>query len=113
MRLILVILLFIFSTSACFAQKKGWDTTYYTKYRNRLIVSFFQSYRNYGIDIEQKLVKDSLNKSKTSYIAEANLIYGLELNYDKFNISVGFKNPSRDRLKKGDTKYQNYALNVG
>jgi hypothetical protein len=113
MRLILSILLFIFSSSSVLSQKKGWDTTYYTKYRNRLIVSFFQSYRNYGIDIEQKLIKDSLNVSKTSYIAEANLIYGFELNYDKFNVSVGFKNPSRDAVKKGDTKYKNFALNIG
>ncbi len=113
MRVISVILLFIFSNSTFFAQKKGWDTTYYTKYRNRLIISFFQSYRNYQIDIAQNLTTDSTGKSKINYLAEANLIYGLEVNYDKFNISIGFKNPSRDKAKKGDTKYQNYALNIG
>jgi hypothetical protein len=113
MRLFLAILLFISTATSCFAQKRGWDTTYYTKYRDRLIVSFFQSYRNYGIDIDQKLTKDSLGKSKLAYVAEANLVYGLELNYDKFNISVGFKNPSTTAAKKGDTKYRNFALNIG
>ena len=113
MRFILVILLFIFSSHSFFAQKNGWDTTYYTKYRHRLIVSVFQSYRDYKIDINQKLVTDSTGKSKVSYIAESNLVYGIELNYDKFNISVGFKNPSTQSAKKGDTKYRNFALNIG
>jgi hypothetical protein len=113
MRVILIILFFILSSSSFFAQKRGHDTTYYTKYKNRLVVSFFQSYRNYGIDIEQKLIKDSLGKSKLSYIAEANLVYGFEINYDKFNISIGFKNPSKTVDKKGDTKFRNFALNVG
>lgn len=113
MRLFLVILFFILNFSSLLAQKKGWDTTYYTKYRNRLIISFFQSYRNYGIDIEQKLIKDTLGTSKLGYLAESNLVYGLEVNYDKFNISVGFKNPSSQTDKKGDTKYRNFALNVG
>ncbi|MBI3518784.1 MAG: DUF4421 family protein [Bacteroidetes bacterium] len=113
MRLFLIIVLFILNFSSFFAQKRGWDTTYYTKYRNKLIISFFQSYRNYGIDIEQKLVKDSLGTSKLSYLAESRLVYGLEVNYDKFNISIGFKNPSSQTDKKGDTKYRNFALNVG
>lgn len=113
MRIILVIFLFTINFNSFFAQKRGWDTTYYTKYKNRLIVSFFQSYRNYGIDIEQKLTKDSLGKSKLAYIAEANLVYGLEVNFDKFNIAIGFKNPSSQTDKKGDTKFRNFALNVG
>ncbi len=65
------------------------------------------------MEISQTLTKDSLNASKISYIAEANLIYGLEVNYDKINLSIGFKNPSTTVDKKGDTKYRNIALNIG
>jgi len=113
MRFYLTILIFIISVTSSFSQKKGWDSTYYVKYKDRLIVSVFQSYRNYGMDISQMLTKDSLGKSKIAYVAEANLIYGVELNYDKFNLSVGFKNPSTQTQQKGDTKYRNIALNIG
>lgn len=65
------------------------------------------------MDISQLLMKDSLAQSKIAYVAEANLIYGIELNYDKFNISLGFKNPSTQTKQKGDTKYRNIALNIG
>lgn len=112
MRFILFIICFV-STLNFFAQKKGWDSTYYVKYKNRLIVSVFQSYKNYGMDISQQLTKDTLGQSKIAYVAEANLIYGIELNYDKFNLSIGFKNPSTQTKQKGDTKYRNYVLNIG
>ncbi|MCD6017819.1 MAG: hypothetical protein K0S53_940 [Bacteroidetes bacterium] len=112
MRFPLFIICFVFTLNS-FAQKKGWDSTYYVKYKDRLIVSVFQSYKNYGMDISQLLTKDTLGQSKIAYVAEANLIYGIELNYDKFNLSIGFKNPSTQIKQKGDTKYRNYALNIG
>ena len=112
-RILFISLCCIIASNSLTAQKRAWDTTYYTKYRDRLIISFFQSYRDYKIDVSQKLTKDSLGLSKLSYIAEANLIYGLEINYDKINLSIGFKNPSTTKDKKGDTKYRNFALNIG
>ena len=84
-RFFLLIFLFVIGISSFFAQKKGWDSTYYTKYKDRLIISFFQSYRSYSMDISQKTVKDTLGLSKIGYVAEANLISGIEINYDKFN----------------------------
>ncbi len=82
--------------------KKGWDSTYYRKYKDRLIISYFQSYKNYSIDISQKLTKDSLGLSKITNIAESNLVSGFEINYDKLNISFGFRSPtpSRNQSKK-------------
>lgn len=90
------------------------DSMYYTKYRGRVIVSVFQSYRYYNMDISQKLVHDSLGKSKLSYQAESNNITGVELNYDKFNISFGFRSEApKNNSAKGNTKYTNLAFNVG
>ncbi len=106
-------LFFIFSASPIFSQKTKWDSLYYTKYNDRLIISSFISYRYYQIDFSQTLTKDSLKKSNISQTAEANLIYGFELNYDKFNVSFGTKLPSNTTLQKGNTSYQNYMLNFG
>ncbi|MES2398266.1 MAG: DUF4421 family protein [Bacteroidota bacterium] len=114
MKRLSLITLFIITSVSFFAQKKGWDSTYYTKYRDRLIISVFQSYRSYAMDISQTVTKDSLGLSKIGYVAEANLISGIEINYDKFNISLGFKSgASKDQYKKGDTKFRNIALNIG
>jgi hypothetical protein len=107
------IVLFFFITQSLFAQK-AWDSTYYRKYKDRLIISVFQSYRNYGMDITQKIMRDSAGVSKIGYVAESNLISGIEINYDKINIAVGFKSSAPTNQKqKGNTKYTNLALNVG
>lgn len=103
----------IIITQTIHAQKKGWDSTYYTKYKDKFIVSIFESYRAYEIEFDQKLVKDSLGVSKINQKAENNLIFGMELNYDKFNIAFGFKHPSNSIPQKGETKYKNYILNFG
>lgn len=108
----LLIALFLSSTAALSQAK--WDTTYYRKYRDRLVVSVFQSVRTYGMEINQKLNRDSVGASKIAYKAEANNITGIELNYDKLNVAFGFKStPPQNAISKGDTKYTNLALNVG
>lgn len=115
MRFLLFLLCFFISVNSLFAQRKGWDSTYYRKYKDRLIISYFQSYKNYSIDISQKLTKDSLGLSKITNIAESNLVSGFEINYDKFNISFGFRSPTTQSAsaQKGTTKYRNFALNIG
>ena len=113
-RFFLIILFFLAIINPFLAQKRAWDSTYYRKYTDRLIISVFQSYRNYSMDISQKLVKDTLGFSKVGYVAEANLITGFEINYDKFNISFGYKSTTpKSKEQKGDTKYKNLALNIG
>ncbi len=114
MRFVFILLFFSLSFQNL-AQKKGWDTTYYKKYRDRIIISYFQSYKKYNIDITQKLVTDSIGKSNLGYISEANLISGLEFNYDKINIQIGFKSPATETnlRTKGKTNFKNLALNIG
>lgn len=95
-------------------KKTRRDSVYYTKYRDRLIISVFQSYRYYNMSIDQKVVKDSAGISKLSYQAESNNITGIELNYDKFNVAVGFKTQSSNPgASRGTTRYTNLAFNVG
>lgn len=113
MRVFFIILFFISSFSSAIAQKKGWDSTYYVKYKDKLIISIFQSYRNYGMALSQKLTSDSLKTSEIDYIAESNLVSGIEINYDKFSFSFGWKNPSNKVAQKGDTKYRNLSFNIG
>ena len=113
MRILFVILCVFISCNSLFSQRKKWDTTYYVKYKDKLIISIFQSYRNYGINLSQQLTKDSLNQSEVNYVAESNLVSGIEINYDKFNISFGWKNPSNTATQKGNTKYRNLNFNIG
>lgn len=108
-------ILFICLSYSFVAQIKHWDTTYYKKYRDRIIISYFQAYKSYGIDISQKLEKDTLGLSKIGYNAEANLISGFEFNYDKINFQIGFKSPTSEinATQKGKTTYHNLSLNIG
>lgn len=108
-----LIQLYITIVAPVFAQKIEGDTTYYRKYNNKLIVSYFQSYKSFGIDMTQKLISDSLGQSKIAYIAESNLVSGFELTYDKISLSIGFKSPSSLSDKKGNTSYKNFAINIG
>lgn len=91
-----------------------WDSTYYVKYNSRLIVSLFQSFREYDMDLSQHLTKDSLGKSSVDYHAEANHISGIEINYDKINFSFGYKSvPPANVKKTGNTETFNLGFNVG
>lgn len=112
-RLFAIILVVFCYTNSIWAQKNKSDSTYYVKYKDKFIISIFQSYRNYEMGLSQQLVKDSLKKSELAYVAESNLVSGIELNYDKFNISIGWKNPSNSVKQKGDTKYRNFNFNIG
>jgi len=95
-------------------KKTRRDSVYYTKYRDRLIVSLFQSYRYYNISIDQKLVSDSAKLSKLAYGAESNNITGIEVNYDKFGFAIGFKTAKTAvGVYKGNTTYTNLGFNIG
>ena len=112
-RLFLIQLFFIIVANSSYSQKVEGDTNYYRKYNNKLIVSYFQSYKNYFIDISQKLINDSLGQSKISNIAESNLVSGFEITYDKITLAIGFKSPSSGSNLKGNTSYKNFSLNIG
>jgi hypothetical protein len=113
MRRLFLILLFFIIACVVSAQKMEGDTTYYRKYNNKLIISYFQSYKSFGIDMSQKLKPDTLGQSTIVNIAEANLVSGFEITYDKISVSIGFKSPSTLSDKKGNTSYKNFALNIG
>lgn len=105
----------LFCSLGVYAQKKQFtcDSNYYVRYKDKFIVAIFQSYRSYGMDLSQQITKDSLKQSNVNYLAESNLISGIEINYDKFNFSIGFKNPTGQVKQKGDTKFRNIGLNFG
>lgn len=107
------LILFALLSVNILSAQKVWDSTYYVKYRSRIITSLFYSYKFYNIDLEQFVKKDSLGRSKPSYIAPANNILGLEFNYDKINFSFGYAAPSTEIKKKGKTDHFNIGLNVG
>jgi len=108
------LLLFALLSVNILSAQRTWDSTYYVKYKSRLIVSFFQSYRNYNIELEQYLKKDTFGLSKINYIAQANNISGIELNFDKLNFSFGYASIAPTNVKQtGKTNHFNIGMNIG
>ena len=92
----------------------NWDTNMYRKYDYVFIVGLFSQHRDFGNEIEQKINRDTANLSKHSYVAESNVIGGISLSYDKFQISFGTRSkPRDDRAEKGYTKAFNIGFNFG
>lgn len=108
------LILFALLSVNILSAQKIWDSTYYVKYKSRLIVSLFQSYRNYNIEMEQYLKKDTFGLSKLNYIAQANNISGIEFNYDKINFSFGYASiPPANVKQTGKTDHFNIGMNIG
>lgn len=95
-------------------KRANWDTTKYVRYNSRLIVGYFQSYRNFNNEFQQFKEKDSLGLSNNNYFAESRLISGIEVNYDKFSLAVGLRtSPPSKSEGKGNTKTFTSNFNIG
>ncbi len=91
-----------------------WDTTKYEKLNDRFIVAYFQSVKSFNSEIGQVTLKDSLNQSSFNYFAETNTSQGVELNFDKINLQIGFKSRSPKATDKyGQTDFFNLGFNFG
>jgi hypothetical protein len=105
-------LLFGFSTLA--QDDQQWDTLKYQKFNSALIVSFFQSYRNFKNEFQQFMTVDSLQISRSNYNAEGRLVSGIEIIYDKISVAVGLRTAEpKQSTGKGFTKTFNANLNAG
>ena len=91
-----------------------YDTNYYRKYNDRLIIALYQSNRQYNIHYTQKLIPDPLVKSKINYFANANNVTGIEIDYDKLSLSLGFKSsPPDGQSRQEKTTYKSLNFSVG
>lgn len=90
------------------------DTNYVQRYNDRLIVSLFQSYRYYNMDISQKIMSDTGALSKLLYKTHSNHSTGFGIEYDKISFSIGWKSPvtENDEKSKGITKTFNLAFSL-
>jgi hypothetical protein len=94
-------------------QKGGWDSTRYQKFRRNLIIGAFQSYRNFDNNFQPQ-TKNDTGTIGSNYMAESNLVSGLEFCYDKFSLSVGLKStPQKNSTGKGNTQTFCMNLNIG
>lgn len=109
-----IILLFVFFlfTPWTFAQH---DSTFYKEYSDKLIISFYNSFATQdNIAFSQTIKKDSLGKSAFHYYADANVISGIEIDYDIFSLAFAYKVvPPQNVNKKGATYYSGLGLNLG
>jgi len=91
------------------------DTNYIRKYPNRLILTLYQSYRQYDIRFTQNLLEDTLGLSAPRLIADANVVTGLTVDFDKITFSFGLKStPPTDAqiAQKGKTTYRTFSLSL-
>lgn len=92
----------------------SWDTLRYQKFNSKLIIGYFQSYRNFNNEFQQFKEKDTLGISKTNYMAESRLLSGFEIAYDKFSLAMGLRTtPPQQSEGKGNTKTFTTNFNVG
>jgi hypothetical protein len=107
-----LIVLILLVGELCAQKSMVWDTTKYQKFKSNLIIGMFQTYRRSNNHFQQFAVKDTLGISDNDYYAESNHVTGIEINYDKFSLSLGLKSTPPDS-KKGDTKTFNANFNFG
>ncbi|TND02869.1 MAG: hypothetical protein FD123_4016 [Bacteroidetes bacterium] len=89
------------------------DTNYVRKYLDRLIISLNQSYRHYDVQFSQKVHPDTSGISSHQYIADANVVTGAAIDFDKISFSFSLKSVSpTDAVvqKKGKTSYSSFSL---
>ena len=111
MRSILLSIFFLLTISM-FAEH---DTTYYKEYNDKFIVSLHNSFvKQYDISFNQNMMKDAAQKSPFHYYANANVVSGIEFDYDIFGISFDYKAvPPANENQKGKTDYTDLGLNIG
>ncbi|MCD6067995.1 MAG: hypothetical protein K0S33_2821 [Bacteroidetes bacterium] len=94
-------------------KKLKWDTNYYKKYSDRLIIAVYQSARNYHIELDPQNPADS-GKANQNYYADANKVTGIEVDFDKISVSFGFRSEApQNAALKGKTTYSNFGVSVG
>lgn len=89
------------------------DTNYIRKYPDRLTITLSQSYRAYDIQFTQTLNQDSLGWGAPQMIADANVVTGLAVDFDKISFSFGIRStPPSEQVarQKGKTQYTTLGL---
>lgn len=101
-------LLFVIATSCLCAQH---DSTYFTRYTDKLSIGLFSSLRNYNIVINSDFSKAAALPS-IDYATNARSQWGVALSYDKLRVGIAIgKKPYDNTYGKSNTK--NLALEIG
>lgn len=95
-----------------FVFKYGFDTNYVKGYKERLVLSLYQSQRSFELDFTQQLMADSAGISPLKYYARSKKVTGIGFGYDKISFSLGITTPvpEAEIKKKGKTKYTDYGF---
>ena len=92
-----------------------WDTTAYKKYDQKLIVSYYQSFRRFDFDLVAKSPA-LLNKGRMLYRADAAVVSGIDLTWDKLSLSLDLNTTPVDSAslrRLGKTNYFNLFFGFG
>ena len=88
------------------------DTSYLKSYDDKLILGLWQSERRFDITLDQKIYSDTSIHSGINYIANANHISGVSLDYDIIGLAFGYKSVPSGNTRTGNTEYLDLGLNI-
>ena len=108
-----IIIFFVFFSLSIVVSAQQ-DTNYYKEYNDKLIISLYNSFaRQNDISFSQKITKDTSAKSTFHYYADADVISGIEFDYDIFSLAFAYKAvPPQNAFRKGKTYYSDIGLNL-
>lgn len=87
------------------------DTNYVKTYRNKLVVGLWQSERSFNIQLDQTKTS-TFGKSSINYIANANHVSGIALDYDILSLSFGYRSIPAGNSRTGNTNYTAWGFNI-
>lgn len=92
-----------------------WDTTAYKKYDQKLIVSYYISYRRFDFNLVAKN-QGLPNRSNLLFRADAPVVSGIDLTWDKLSLSLDLNSTPSDSAslrRLGKTNYFNLFFGFG
>jgi hypothetical protein len=108
-----LLLILIAGLSQTMLAQATWDTTQYIKYNDRLVIGLFTSWRQFDITFDPVNREADTSGLSHNYVADANSVTGIAVDYDKISFSLGLKTNPDNVAKKGRTTYKNFNFNFG
>lgn len=99
-------------TSASSIDTSRIDTNYVKFYKDKLILSLWQSERRFDVLLLQKSIPEFTDSSAINYIANSNHVSGISVDYDIIGFAFGYRSVPSGNKRTGNTDYIDLGLNI-
>ncbi|MFM9984468.1 MAG: DUF4421 family protein [Flavobacteriales bacterium] len=103
----------LFALCSVMIARAQFDTNFVQIYKNRLVVSIFQSYRYQNLYLTQNAAADTTGASKINYKCSSKLVQGFAFDWDKISFALSWKTPIDENTEKRQGKSSARNLSVG